>query len=243
MKMIRPIAFAAALAASAAGLTPAFAQPADPSAARPPSVTVNASATATLANDRMYAWLRAEKEDANAATAAADVNARMARVLAELKKQPAINVASTGYSTDPIVDKDKPKRWRVSQSVRLDSGDFAVLAEAVGRLQGEGLLLGGLGYGLSDAERKRAEETLSRDAIKAWQQRAQVAAEALGFGAWRVGSVHVQTNDGPRPYMMAMRSEMKTMGVASAPAPVAADAGTTDVTVGVSGDAVLSSPR
>jgi hypothetical protein len=36
---------------------------------------------------------------------------------------------------------------------------------------------------------------------------------------------------------------MKTMGVASAPAPVAADAGTTDVTVGVSGDAVLSSPR
>jgi predicted secreted protein len=167
----------------------------------------------------------------------------MARVLAELKRLPAINVASTGYSTDPIVDKDKPRRWRVSQSIRLDSDDFAVLAEAVGKLQGEGLLLGGLGYGLSDGARKRAEETLSRDAIKAWQQRAQVAAEALGFGAWRVGSVHVQTNDGARPYMMAMRSEMKAVGVAAAPAPVAADAGTTDVTVSVSGDAVLSSPR
>jgi predicted secreted protein len=241
MKILVPIALA--LAASLACLAPAAAQTADAAAARPPSVTVNASATATLPNDRMYAWLRAEKEDASAASAAADVNARMARVLAELKKQPAIDVTSTGYSTGPVVDKDKAKRWRVSQAIRLDSGDFAVLAEAVGRLQGEGLLLGGLGYGLSDAARKRAETSLSRDAIKAWQQRAEVAAEALGFGAWRVGSVHVQTNDGARPYMMAMRSEMKAMGVAAAPAPVAADAGTTDVTVSVSGDAVLSSPR
>jgi hypothetical protein len=43
--------------------------------------------------------------------------------------------------------------------------------------------------------------------------------------------------------MMAMRSAMNPRGATGAPAPVAADAGTTDVTVGVSGDAVLSSPR
>jgi hypothetical protein len=40
---------------------------------------------------------------------------------------------------------------------------------------------------------------------------------------------------------MQMRSEMKVMTAAAAP--VAADAGTTDVTVSVSGDAVLSAPR
>ena len=224
------------LATAAAGV--AAQTPAAPE--RAPSVSVNASATATLANDRMYAWLRAEKEDASAAAAAADVNTRMARVLARLKSQPAINVASMGYSTDPIVDKDRPKRWRVSQSLRLDSADFSTLAAEIGTLQDAGLLLGGLGYGLSDGARRTAEDGLARQAIRAWQARAETAADALGYGAWRVGSVQVQTNDGPRPYM-AMRSELKTMS--AAPAPVAADAGTTEVTVSVTGDAVLTSKR
>jgi predicted secreted protein len=233
MKVLLFLMLAATAAAGAAAQTPAVAE-------RPPSVSVNASATATLANDRMYAWLRAEKEDASAAAAAADVNTRMARVLARLKAQPTINVASMGYSTDPIVDKDKPKRWRVSQSLRLDSADFATLAAEIGTLQDAGLLLGGLGYGVSEAARRSAEDGLARQAIKAWQERAQTAADALGYAAWRVGSVQVQTNDGPRPYL-AMRSELKTMN--AAPAPVAADAGTTEVTVSVAGDAVLTSKR
>jgi predicted secreted protein len=157
-----------------------------------------------------------------------------------LKSQPSITVASSGYSTDQIVDKGKPARWRVSQSIRLESADFAVLATAIGKLQDEGLLLSGLGFSLSDAARKTAEDGVTAQAIKAWQQRAQNAAQAFGYGAWRVGSVHVQTNDGGRPFM-AMRSDMKMM--AAAPMPVAADAGTTDVTVSVSGDALLASPR
>ena len=204
---------------------------------RPPTVNVGASVTATLANDRMHAWLRAESENASAAVASADVNTRMARVLAKLKALPSISVASSGYSTDAIVDKGKPTRWRVSQSVKLDSADFAALATEIGKLQDDGLLLSGLGFSLSDAARKTAEDSVTQQAIKSWQQRAQNAAQALGYGAWRVGTVHVQGNDGARPYM-AMRSEMKTM---AAPAPVAADAGTTDVTVNVTGDALLSS--
>lgn len=218
---------------------PALAQPAN-TAERAPSVTVNASATTTIANDRMQASLRTESENASAAAASAAVNARMASVLAQLKSQPSINVASSGYSTDAIVEKGKPTRWRVSQSIRLDSADFDVLATAIGKLQDSGMLLSGLGFSLSDAARKAAEDSVTLQAINAWRQRAQNASQALGYGAWRVGSVHVQTNDNVRPFM-AMRSEMK-MGVA-APMPVAADAGTTDVTVSVSGDALLSSPR
>ena len=75
-----------------------------------------------------------------------------------------------------------------------------------------------------------------QEAVKSWQPRAQNAVQALGSGAGRVGTVHVQSNESPRPYM-AMRSEMKSM---AAPAPIAADAGTTDVTVNVNGEAVLS---
>jgi predicted secreted protein len=233
MKTVAVLGVACLVASSALAQT---AIPAD----RVPSVTVNASATATLPNDRMSAWLRTESENASAAVAAADVNTRMARALAKLKAQPAIKVASSGYSTNAIVEKGKPTRWRVSQAITLDSADFAVLATEVGKLQDDGMLLSGLGFSLSDAARKTAEDSVTQQAIKSWQERAQNAAQALGYTAWRVGTVHVQTNDGPRPYM-AMRSEMKTM--AAAPAPVAADAGTTDVTVNVSGDALLSSPH
>ncbi len=218
---------------------PALAQPVQlPD--RTPSVNVSASATATLANDRMHAWLRTESENTNAAAASADVNTRMARILARLKAQPSIDVASSGYSTDAIVDKGKPTRWRVSQSIKLDSADFAVLATEIGKLQDDGMLLSGLGFSLSDAARKSAEDSVTREAIRSWRQRAQNAAQALGYDAWRVGTVNVQGNDGARPFM-AMRSAMKTTSADAAP--VAADAGTTDVTVNVSGDALLSSPR
>ena len=129
----------------------------------------------------MHAWLRAESENASAAVAAADVNTRMARVLAKLKALPSISVASSGYSTDAIVDKGKPTRWRVSQSVKLDSADFAALATEIGKLQDDGLLLSGLGFSLSDAARKTAEDSVTQQAIKSWQQRAQNAAQALGY--------------------------------------------------------------
>ncbi|MEO6929281.1 MAG: SIMPL domain-containing protein [Casimicrobiaceae bacterium] len=218
---------------------PAFAQSAS-TAERVPSVNVSASASVTLPNDRMHAWLRTEAESVNAAAAAGEVNGRMGRVLNKLKALPAIDVASSGYSSDAIVDKGKPTRWRVSQSVTLGSADFAVLASAIGSLQDDGMLLSGLGFSLSATARKEAEDRVTQQAIHAWQQRAANAAQALGYGAWRVGTVNVQTSDGARPYM-AMRSDMKTMAVAAAP--VAADAGTTDVSVSVSGEALLSAPR
>jgi predicted secreted protein len=234
--------FLSMLVAAAATLAPWFAaaQSTDPTTMRPPSVAVTASATATLTNDRMYAWLRVEKEDASAANAAADVNARMARVQALVRSETSIEAASAGYSTQQIVDKDKPRRWRVSQTLRLAGSDFAVLAAMTGKLQEQGVLLDGLGYGLSQPAHQRAEDDLMREAIKAWQSRARTAADALGYASWRVGSVQVQTNDGTRPMMM--RAEMMSMG-AMAAQPVAVEAGTTDVTVSVSGDAVLEAKR
>ncbi len=219
---------------------PALSQPFAPPD-RAASVNVSASATATLANDRMHAVLRAESENPAAAIAAADVNGRMARVLARLKAQPSILATTSGYSTDAIAEKGKPTRWRVTQSIKLESGDFTMLATEIGKLQDDGMLLSGLGFALSEASRKAAEDSVTQQAIKAWQQRVQSAAQALGYGAWRTGTVNIQSNDGPRPYM-AMRSEMKAMGAGS-PAPVAVDAGTVDVTVNVSGDAILLAPR
>lgn len=216
--------------------TPLAAQMPTPPPAPGPAVTVSASATATLPNDRMHAWLRAESEHANAATAAADVNARMAKALARIKSVSGVTASTSGYGTSQVYEKGKAVRWRVSQSVKLEGAEFPAVAALIAKLQDEdGLLLSGLSFALSDEVRHQAEDRVTQNAIKAWQQRAQNAAAALGFASWRPGRVNVQSSDGGRPYPMAM-ARAEGMAMAAAP-PVAVEAGTTDVTVTVSGEA------
>src|SRR5208282_1147063 len=70
-----------------------------PPAPPQPTVSVSASATTTIVNDRLQAWLRAEAESPNAAAAASQVNAAIARALATAKDYPSIKVATAGYST------------------------------------------------------------------------------------------------------------------------------------------------
>jgi predicted secreted protein len=231
---------AAGLVAGAVLLAADAEAQAPPSAPSPPTVTVTAAATKTVANDRLQAWLRAEAESASPAAAARDVNARVTEVLAEAKAYPAVKVATAGYATQQIVEKGKPARWRVTQTVTLQSGDFVQAATLLTRLQEErGMLLSGMGFSISDRARREAEEALTAEALKGWQTRAQAAAQALGFAAWRVGHVVVQTT-GPGPVFAQGRVQAmaETGG-----APVALEAGTTEVSVTVSGDAVLEQPR
>ena len=79
---------------------------------------------------------------------------------------------------------------------------------------------------------------LAQRAIQNWQQRAQLAVAAFGAGGWRTGRVTVQTNDYARPQPM-----YRSAGVAAASAPVAVEGGMSDVTVTVSGEAILDTAR
>jgi len=237
--MIRPSALLAIAVLLAAGTS--LAQPSPPAAAPPPSVSVTGAATGRFQNDRMQAMVRAEAERTTAGAAAADVNARMAKALAAAKGLPGVEAKSAGYSTWQQWEKDKPGKWRVAQTLSLSGSDFPALAALVSKLQDEeGLLVSSISFSLAPETRRRAEDTLSREAIRAWQQRAATAADALGFAAWRPGRVSVATGDQtPSPrHDMAMRA---SAAPAAAP-PVAVDGGMTELTVTVTGDAVLDKP-
>jgi predicted secreted protein len=206
----------------------------------PPSVTVTASATATVVNDRLQAWLRAEADNASAAAAANQVNATISRALATAKSFPAIKVATAGYSTYQVSDKANAQRWRVVQTISLEASDFTAAATLITRMQDEGgMLLSNMTFSLSDKSRHDTEDSLTQQAIKGWQERAQRAAQGLGFPAWQPGRVTVQT-EGGRVYPMP---RAQALAASSGAAPVAIEAGTTEVTVTVSGDAVLDRPR
>jgi predicted secreted protein len=209
-----------------------------PAALYQSAVTVSASSTVTVQNDRLQAWLRTEAESANPSAAASQVNTAMAKALASAKAYPAVKVATAGYSTQQVSDKQKPSRWRVAQTLSLDSGDFTAAATLISRLQDDdGLLLSGMGFSLGDKTRRDAEDGVTQQAIKSWQARAQQAANGLGFAGWHPGHVTVQTGDGGRVYPMMRAQAMSSGGSA----PVAIEAGTTEVSVTVSGEAILDS--
>jgi predicted secreted protein len=204
-------------------------------------VTVTATATATVINDRLQAWLRAEAENASASAAASQVNATIAKALAEAKGYPSIKVATAGYSTQQVSDKVKAQRWRVVQTISVDAGDFTSAAALISRLQDDhGLLLSGMGFSLAEKTRRDAEDSVTQQALKAWQTRAQQAAQGLGFATWRPGHVTVQMSEPGRVFPMA---RAQAMASSAGGAPVAMEGGTTDVTVTVSGEAVLEQTR
>lgn len=205
-----------------------------------PVVTVTASATKAVTNDRMHAVLRAEADRPDAAQAADDVNARMARALARAKAVSGVDARTAGYGSYQISEPNAPIRWRVTQTLVLEGRDFVALSALVSQLQGtDGLLLSGLEFTVSPVARRVAEDALTQEAIRSWQRRVEVAAKTFGADRFRTGRVTIQTNDfgAPRPMF-------KAGGVAAAAsvAPVSVEGGTTDVTVTVSGEAILESP-
>ena len=200
---------------------------------------MSASASTSVANDRVQAWLRAEADQVDAAAAANQVNAAIARGLARAKGAPGVVVATSGYSTQQISEKGRPTRWRVTQMITVSGSDFAAIAALLTRLQDQdGLLLSGMGFSLSPAAREQAERTLIQQAIRAWQTRAQVASAALGFENWHAGHVTVQTTEPGRSVPM-----MRAAAMSADAAPVNVEGGLTEVTVTVTGDAVLDSAR
>ena len=207
-----------------------------------PVVTVSAAATATVPNDRIHAWLRVEADNPDPARAAADVNGKIGKALARIKGTTGVDVKTSGYSSYQITDKNQPSRWRVTQSITLEGSDFATMANLMTKLQAEdGLVLSGMNFDVSRDARRKAEDALTEQAIRSWQARARNAARALGYDAWRTGRLNVMTSEPNRPMPM-MRMAASPMAGA-APAPVNVEGGNTEVSVTVSGEAVLEGAR
>jgi predicted secreted protein len=206
-----------------------------------PAVSVTGAATAKVQNDRMQATARAEAEQSTAGAAAADVNGRMSRALALAKAAPGVEAKSAGYHTWQQWEKGRPGKWRVVQSLSLAGSDFTALAALLSKLQDEeGLLVSSITFTLAPDTRRRAEDALTREAIRAWQQRAATAADALGFGAWRPGRIAVTTGDIASPPRQEMM--MRAQAAPAGSPPVAVEGGTTELTVTVGGDALLERP-
>jgi uncharacterized protein len=192
------------------------------------------TATVVAHPDELEAALRVEVVSPNAADAQRRVNAAMADALAAAKAVAGVTVGSGGYFVWRVSPpQDRPERWQANQSLTLTSHDGAALLKLVGELQQKGLLVGQLGWHLSDAAEHTAQADATRNAIAALRGRADDAAALLDL---RFGSFKEVRLNGTRPQpIMLQRAIAMPMSVSAAASPPSAEPA--DVTVSATAEA------
>jgi predicted secreted protein len=194
-------------------------------------IHLSVSATAQLENDTMVATLSAQEEGSQAAELSAMVNKRIRNALELVKKHPQIKHQTNAYSSNPIYNKNKISGWRVSQSLRLESSNMALMSDVLGELQAD-LALQSMQFTVSPASKNKQDEILIDEALEAFSKRAQQVVKKLERRNYKIVDINISTSGatGVRP-----QYQMRAMAMDAESSP-AVSAGEQTVTVTVSGN-------
>ena len=199
-------------------------------------IELAAEASRPAANDMVRASIYSELTGSNPADLARRVNQEIAEALKLIREQPAVSVKSGQQSTYPVYGKEqKIESWRMRSELILESKELATVSELIGKLQQMRLALGSVSQMPSPGTRRQVEDETTRDAIRAFQSRAAVAAEQLGK-TWRIKQLNIQQG-GITP-MLVMRASRGAMLADAAPAPL--EAGESQVTTTINGQIELA---
>ena len=199
-------------------------------------VRLDASATVEVQNDQMRVDLAVEHNARDAGTLPGLVNADMRWALDAAAKHPAVRAKTGDYSTQPEYASTRIVGWRAIQELRLEGEDFAAVSALVSELQ-QKLQVRSMSFVPTRETRLKAEATLTRDALKAFAERASLIAESMGAKGYEV--VDVTVGSAPEPVMFRRDLGMMAMSSDAAAPPVAVQSGTATITVNVSGQIQL----
>lgn len=180
------------------------------------TIDLAAEASRPAVNDMVLATVYAEANGANPADLAKRVNLEIAEALKVIKSKPAISVKSGQQSSFPIYNQaQKIEGWRMHAELILESSDLAAVSEIIGRLQQMKLAISQVGQQPSPATKRQVEDEATRDAIRAFQSRAEVVAGVFGK-PYRIKQLSVQQNGGIAPMHM-LRGGRMAMAADAAP--------------------------
>lgn len=219
--MNRP--FIAALLAAFACLATARADDTESTLDR---IEFQAQATREVDNDLMQVVLAVEKENTDPARLADEINRTMGWALQQARAQTGVRSRSGGYHTFPVYDQQRIVRWRAAQELILESEQDAALNSLVGRLQ-DRLQVRSMNFTVSERQQAQIEQELIFEALDNFKRRAQTIAERLGASGYDIVRLQLQDNS-VAPPMPTMARMLKTED-----APVASEAGTSRLSVGV----------
>ena len=196
-------------------------------------VELSAQASRQVSNDVMQATLFAEATGPQPGALAATVNKQLANAVADTKKIKNVRVENGDYYSQANYQEGKQQGWRTRGEVRVQSSDFAALATLIGELQSDGMQLGNMQFSVSPQLRESVEAELTRAAIKAFQQRAEIVRDSLNSKAVKIVTLRLDAQGSfPPPRPMYKVNAMMAMDAAAAPP---AEAGNSEITVVASG--------
>lgn len=200
-------------------------------------IRLQAQQTESVSNDTMHVTLSTYAELRDAAELAKRINSDMEWALALAASYTGVAVSTGGYQTYPVYRDNVQKGWRGQQDLELEGADTRRIGELTGRLQ-EKLQVKGIRFSVSEAKREAVENRLIGRALDAFKTRAGLIGDNLQAHSYRLVDLDINTAAQRPPVPYPVRMSAARMEAA----PVAVEAGESDITVTVSGTIELQLP-
>ena len=192
-------------------------------------VHLSANAQTQVENDTVIAALYAQEEGSDAAQQADLVNQRVDEAIKLIKQHDSIKVQTGSYNTTPVYQNNKITRWRVRQSIRLESSDMALMSDLLGALQ-KTLAVQQISYAVSPELKNTTDDELISEALKVFEQRAKNITRQLNRKSYKIVDINVSTAVSHYP-----RRSYEAVPMASKVAAPAIEGGEQTLAVTVSG--------
>lgn len=178
-------------------------------------ISLRAEAHQEVAHDQMQVILYSEAQDTDAARLADTVTKVLNHAVETARKYPQINVRLGNRSSYPIYDSKGQKitAWRERAEIRLESTDFSKLSTLTGQLLST-LKMANMQFSIAPKTRISSEDELLKEAISAFQARAQLVSEAMGSNSYKVVNLNLNSSGFARPPMYARSGKMMVSAMA-----------------------------
>lgn len=180
-------------------------------------ISLRAEVNREVAHDRMHVVLFSEAQHSDPAKLAAQITATLNRAVERARAVKPVSASLGSRHSSPVYDEKGRKiiAWRERAELRLESADFAALAQLSSTLLDE-LQMAGMHFSLSTDSRKRHEDQLLQEAVAAFKARAQLVSEAMGASSYRLVRLDLNSSGLPRPPLLRDMA-VKAMSMESAP--------------------------
>jgi predicted secreted protein len=202
-----------------------------------PQATLQAGASAQIAQDTVRITLASEVSDVSQTVISDALSKAMDSVMKQAKADSRVKVSSGNFRIWPMNDQDgKISNWRGRGEIYLESTDFGAASKLAAALS-DRMPISNLDFSVSPQARTQKEEALLSEAAQAFRDRAQALTTAFGFTDYSIREINLD-GAGAR-----YESAPRMMSMAADKVGVPLEGGTETVTVSIRGSIFLRSAQ
>lgn len=199
-------------------------------------VSLRAEASHEVPHDLMSVTLYTEAQSDDPAKLSADITRTLNSALEKIRAVDSVQVRIGGRSSQPVYGNDSKSitAWRERGELNLESTDFATLSKLTGNML-QTLKMSNMTLSIAADTRKKHEDALFEEAIKAFQARSELVTKAMSGKGYKVVNLNLNTGGYHPPVVLRAYAASNDMLMkSSAPAPEIAT-GTSRVTIQADG--------